>query len=189
MFLASFFFSFPNISRLPTSLSPKYFQSALQNFHSHFTHFWIPALSASPRSSCSFSFSSDHRVTSLDSTNEVNWRQLPFLSIASIAFGLSIASNLSFNRRRQLLVRRQLLQSCNRKGRRVFDSAEHVMVQNRCKQEGGQWWCLVVGAKMNGADSALLISQAPQQIYAVSLIGQGDTVHEAVIWRPKNCSS
>ncbi|CAI9296937.1 unnamed protein product [Lactuca saligna] len=188
MFLASFFFSFPNISRLPTSLSPKYFQSALQNFHSHFTHFWIPALSASPRSSCSFSFSSDHRVTSLDSTNEVNWRQLPFLSIASIAFGLSIASNLSFNRRRQLLVRRQLLQSwiCVSV---VTGREEGYLIRNRCKQEGGQWWCLVVGAKMNGADSALLISQAPQQIYAVSLIGQGDTVHEAVIWRPKNCSS
>ncbi|XP_052619559.1 uncharacterized protein LOC122194516 isoform X2 [Lactuca sativa] len=99
------------------------------------------------------------------------------------------------------------------------------MVQNRCKQEDGQWWCLVVGAKMNGADSGIWLFvyvaniQIGLQIYAVSSVkglkgflrhgllqvpnlisinfsdqrvsftGQGDTIHEAVIWRPKNCSS
>ncbi|KAL7597979.1 hypothetical protein Lser_V15G26003 [Lactuca serriola] len=50
------------------------------------------------------------------------------------------------------------------------------MVQNRCKQEDGQWWCLVVGAKMNGADSGIWLFvyvaniQIGLQIYAVSSV-------------------
>ncbi|CAH1422625.1 unnamed protein product [Lactuca virosa] len=166
--------------------------------------------------------SKKHRIHSLDSTNEVKRQQLssPLASlpiIASTASGSSIASNLSFNRRRQLLVRRHLVQSsidlsstttdvlsselCKRlkgflaawrpsspqphvnelliaKGYQEpwiedvgglvlvlgclwCDSglvAEGVMVQNKCKQEGGQWTCLVVGAKMNGAGGGIWLS-------------------------------
>nr|KAJ0224918.1 hypothetical protein LSAT_V11C100021970 [Lactuca sativa] len=60
--------------------------------------------------------SKKHRILSLDSTNEVKWRQLSSTLaslpiITSTASGSSTTSNLSLNRRRQLLVRRHLLTS------------------------------------------------------------------------------